>query len=411
MAPRPYLAALQVASYRWLLLNAFAQSAAWTAEQLATGWLVLQLTDSPFWVGAVAATRGLAQVLFSAVGGTIADRTDLRRLLLRNHAVLGLTWAAVVILVQVGQIAIWHLVIAQVVGGVIHAMNAPAHNVLTFAAVGPERMLNAKAFAFLAASVFRIGSALAGAFAIAAYGVQAAYGLVVVSYLLGLGAVVPLSVTTPPTSTERPFASLRAGLRYALRNPTVRTLLALSLVTEMFGFSYVYMLPVVARDVLHVGAIGLGQLSAMAGAGQLVAMIGLAATGDLRRKDLLVIGSTAAFGAAIVLFALAPSFAVALLAVLVIGGTAAVYDSALGTVIQIAVSPEMRGRVLGLLTATWGSNQVGSFGLGALATAWGAPVALALFGGAVVLNTLRVASGTGLRASLGSDQAARSEAF
>lgn len=145
-----------------------------------------------------------------------------------------------------------------------------------------------------------------------------------------------------------------------------------------------------ARDVLQVGAVGPGYLAAAAGVGQLLAMIGLASVGDVRAKGRLLLGSTGAFGLAIVCFAAAPTFPIALVSVMVVGGAAAMYDSAMGTVIQMVVDPEMRGRVLGLLVATFGSNQVSSFGLGSLATLWGAPLALGMCGVLVLANSLRL---------------------
>ena len=93
MASRAYLAALQVGSYRWLLLNTFSLSAAWTAESIATGWLVLQLTDSPFWLGVLVAARGVSQLLFSVIGGTLVDRADTRRLLIHCQLVAVVIWA------------------------------------------------------------------------------------------------------------------------------------------------------------------------------------------------------------------------------------------------------------------------------------------------------------------------------
>ena len=390
MTSRAYLAALQVRSYRWLLLNTFSLSAAWTAESIATGWLVLQLTDSPFWLGVLVAARGVSQLLFSVVGGTIVDRADTRRLLIRCQLFAVVIWATILLLVQTGNIAIWHVAIAQIAGGMVNAVNGPASNAFTYVIVGPERMLNAKAFSFMAGSLFRIGSALAGGYAIANLGLGACFVLVAGGYVLGVVSLLPINVAATMRTAEPPLQALLAGLRYAVRTPQVKALLTLSLATEALGFSYQWMLPVMARDVLQVGAVGLGYLAAAAGAGQLLAMIGLASVGDVRAKGRLLLGSTGAFGLAIVCFAAAPTFPIALLSVMVVGGAAAMYDSAMGTVIQMVVDPEMRGRVLGLLVATFGSNQVSSFGLGTLATLWGAPLALGMCGVLVLANSLRL---------------------
>jgi MFS family permease len=388
---RSGLAALGVPNYRWILVNQFAQSASITAESLATGWLVLLLTDSPFWLGVVVGARGMAQLLFSAIGGAIADRSDLRVVLMRNQVIAAILWTVALVLVQTDRIALWHLIVASTAAGLLHAVNAPATNALTYAAVGPDRLLNANAFGFLARGLFRVAAALAGGYAIAAFGVPATYGLVVTTLLLGALALVPVSgITATVRAIESPIASLLNGLRYAVNTPRVRAILVFSLFTEVFGFSYLHMLPVVARDVLGVGAVGLGYLTAAAGAGQLVAMVGIAALGDIRDKHRLLLGSTCALGLAIVVFASTRSLPLALPALFVVGAAAGTYDSAMTTVVQMIVAPEMRGRVLGLLAATWGSNQVGGIGVGSLAALWGLPVALALCGALVAANAVRL---------------------
>lgn len=391
MASRAYLAALEVVSYRWLLLSSFSQAAAMTAESLATGWLVLELTDSPLWLGVIVGVRGLSQVLFSVLGGAFVDRVDLRVLLVRNQVLCASIWAVVLVLVQTEHIAVWHLVVVQVAAGGLNAVNAPAQNALTYASVGPRRLLNAKAFGYMGGSVFRILAALVGGYGIAAFGLGAAYALVVVAYVIGSVVLLPAEIAATARAVETPLASLIGGLRYAARTPLVRAVLSLSLVAELFGFSYQYMLPVVARDVLEVGTVGLGYLSAAAGAGQLLAMIVLAAHGDIQRKGRLLVGSTCAFGAGIVLFATAGSLSLAFAALLLVGGAAAAYDSAIATVIQMITAPALRGRMLGLLVATWGTNQVGGFGLGALAALFGAPAALGVCGAVVALNAVRLA--------------------
>src|SRR5207244_1845231 len=159
-------------------------SAAYTADALATGWLVLQLTDSPFWLGLVAGTRGISQLVFSIVGGTIADRMDLRRLLVQNNLINATLAIVVLVLVVTGACCLLPLPR----GGELH----PA---------------------------------------------------------------------------EAPLRSLVSGLRYVLRTERIRELLLLSFTTEAFGFAHQQMVPVMARDVLHVGADGLGLLSASAAAG------------------------------------------------------------------------------------------------------------------------------------------------
>ena len=388
---RPFfLATLEIAGYRFLLLSSVGLSAAFTADSLATGWLVLQLTDSPFWLGLVVGVRGVSQLLFSIGGGTIADRTDLRRLLMWSQQANALLYVLLCALVITGTVQIWFVVVAQVVIGPFVAMNGLANQALLYEVVGPARLLNARALGFLTSSTMRILAALATGHIIESWGVGPAYAFVAAAYFGSSLCLLPLPSRGVIHPVGAPLDSLRAGLRYARRTDRVRELLLLSFTTEVFGFSHTNMVPVMARDVLRVGADGLGYLSAMSAAGQLAAMLLLASLGDPRRKEVLLLVSAFGYGAAILLFAVSPWFAVSLALMLLVGATAGLYDSSIVTVLQMAVSDEMRARVLGIYVATWGSNQVGSFGLGALAAIFGAPAAIAAFAVVVAANALRL---------------------
>ncbi len=381
---------LRVPGFRWLLLQSFGTSIGWMAEAIATGWLVLQLTDSPFWLGAVAGVRGLTQLVFSIVGGTIADRTELRRFLARNQRYNCLLFIGVASLVMTGFIQLWQLMVVQVAAGFLQAMNAPANQVLLFETVGPSRLLNARALTFLVMSLTRILSALVCGLILDAFGVGPAYLFVAAGYLLGSLALRGVRATTTRHHTDAAGRSLLDGLAYAMRTVRVREVLVLSLVVEAFGFSHQQLVPVIARDILVVGPSGLGYLAAASGAGQLVATLALAGAGNVGRKDVLLLSSTVAYGGAIFLFALSPWFAASLGLSVFIGAAGGLYDSTISTVLQMIVRADMRGRMVGLYTATWGSNQVGSFGLGVLATLIGTPFAMASFAVLVTLTGLRL---------------------
>ena len=381
---------LRLPGFRWLLLQSFGNSIGWQAEAIATGWLVLQITDSPFWLGAIAGIRGLTQLTFSIVGGAIADRTELRRFLARNQRYNCLLFVVVAVLVMTGAVQLWQIMAVQIVAGFLQAMNAPANQVLLFETVGPSRMLNARAVSFLVMSLTRILSALICGAIMQAVGIGPAYLFVSSGYLLGSLALRGVRPTAARPSSGAAARSLLHGLTYAMRTERVREVLVLSLIVESFGFSHMQLVPVIARDVLDVGASGLGYLAAASGAGQLVATFALASVGNVVRKHVLLLSSTAAYGVAIVLFALSPWFAASLILSVAIGAAGGLYDSTISAVLPMIVRADMRGRMVGLYTATWGSNQVGSFGLGILATLVGTPVAMASFAAVVSLTALRL---------------------
>lgn len=389
--PRRFLQAFQAPGFRSLWLAGMFASVGWNVESLAQGWLVLQLTDSPLWVGAVAGARGLTQFLWSVPGGAIADRFDRRRLLLAVYAGTFVTSVPILVLIFTHAIAAWHMLLFSAVGGIIAATNAPASNTLTYDIVGANRLLNASAFRFLGMSLVRVASALAGGFIIAWKGVGGNYLMATSAYVVAFACLLALKPPAQQSRRDEPLAqAMRAGLRYALRTQAVRRLLLLSLVTEFFGFAHLWMMPVMARDVLGVGPRGLGFLSAMAGVGQLLAMSALASLGDFARKGLLLTLSAFGFGLFILLFGLSPWFPLSLALVAVVGGMGSVYDSTMMTVMQLAVPTDMRGRVMGLYVSTWGLNQVGGVSLGAIGTLLSVPVALAISGGVCAAYALRL---------------------
>jgi MFS family permease len=160
-------------------------------------------------------------------------------------------------------------------------------------------------------------------------------------------------------------------------------LLLLSIVVEAFGFGYQAMMPVMARDVLKVGGIGLGYLIAMAGVGQLAATLLVASSGDLRNKGTLLAAAAAGFGLLIALFGLSPWFSVSLVVVAAIGAFGSTYDTTMSTMLMTSASDAIRGRVLGLYYSIMGGSAFGWLGVGALAALLGMPVALAISGSLV----------------------------
>ncbi|MBI4277643.1 MAG: MFS transporter [Armatimonadetes bacterium] len=368
--------------YLWLWLNSLSTSAAWTVETLGQGWLLLHLTDSAFWVGVGAGVRGAAQLLFSIPAGALADRVDRRRLLQCTHGVAALGALVLAVLIITRAVKIWHVLAFVGTAGLVNAANRPAASGLIYEVVGERRLLNASALLFMAASLVRIAGAIAGGFVIDRLGIGPNY---LAASVVHVGAVVSLSLLKMPArarpAAEPFFKAVMAGLSYSLTR-RVRNLMVLSVFVEAFGFSYHTMIPVMARDVLKVGAVGLGYLTSMSGIGQLLATMLVASRGEVRNRGELMVGGALGLGVAVLLFGLSPWFLVSLMIVTFAGAMSSTYDAAIFTVLQTQASDEMRGRVLGLYYATIGFNQLGGFGVGALATLVGVPGAL-MIGGSI----------------------------
>ena len=384
-------AAFEAPGYRYLAASTFAFVGTWTMDALVQGWVVLQLTNSPFWVGAAAGIRGMSQLAFSLAGGTAADRRDRRQTLIATYVFLASISLVLGTLALSGTLALWNVLILVVLGGAI-GLVGPTSAAMSYDVVGPARLMNASAFSFMSGAIARILAGLVGGIALDRLGVAPTYFIVAALFLTTGALLIPLRVARRARDavTESSLAALRSGLRYATGTRAVRDLLILSAITEMFGFAYLVVLPVVARDVLHQTATGLGALTAASAAGQFIAMIGLSLAGDVRRKGVLLIGSTLAFGTAIAGLGLSSVFLLSIAIMLAVGAAASLYDTSMWTVMQMTAAEEMRGRVLGLYIATFGLSQIGGFVVAAVASLTTVPLALGLAGLFVALNAVRL---------------------
>ncbi len=397
------LMAFEVTQYRWLWCSFLFGSMSMSVRMLAQGWLVLEITDSPFWVGAIAGIQGLGLVGFGAFGGTIVERFDKRKVLgvvyFLGAVVSGLTAALVI----TGQVELWHMAPIALAQGMLMGTQLPASNSLAYQIVGPERLLNAMAARLIALNISRtIGSFLAGML-IHNYGVGSSYILATSGSAIGLVFLLVIRGDYRAAAMRESFwESTGHGLRYAWQNRIIRRLLFLSLLMEAFGFSHLVMIPVMARDVLNVGATGMGYLSAASGIGSTLSTIVVALLGDFRRKGALLAFTTLGAGVSIALFAYSPVYALSLALAGLAGGSLMAYDVTMGTMLQLHSDDEMRGRVLGIYGLTFGFTPVGGFLAGAVATALNPPFAVAM-GGAIIILYI----GGNFRSTLRLDLAAR----
>jgi MFS family permease len=384
--------AFEAPGYHLLWFYSLFSAVAFAVDLLSQGWLVLQLTNSPFWVGVAAAVRGGSQAVFSIVGGSVLDRLDRRKTLLTVQIVAGLGALTLALLILTHVVRLWHVFAYLVLVGLVTAISRPSAWGLMYDMVGPQRILNASAFQFMAASVVRIIGAVVGGFIIDRLGVGENYLLIAAAYCGCTGALWLLRNLAAGTKTIGSFVgALTAGFHYALHMLRIRHLLLLSLLVEAFGFAYIAMMPVMARDILKVGGAGFGYLTAMAGVGQLGATLLVASRGDVQNKARLLVAAASGFGVFIALFALSPWFSVSLMLVTLVGAMGTTYDTVISTMLMTAASDAMRGRVLGLYFSTMGLSSLGWLVIGAMATVLSLPMALVISGSIVALGALGLA--------------------
>lgn len=373
--------AFQLPAFRWLWFGSNFGFMSMMASDLTLGWLVLELTNSPFWVGVVAAFRGVAQVMFSLFAGVVLDRYDKRRVLLLVQMGNMLLPLGLGVLLLNERVLLWHLLLASVVQGGLTAVRAPAFNTMTYQLVGASRILNASAALGLGFNLaLVIGSAITGVL-VEQYGEASGLFFAAIAGTAGILSILLVHGSfTAATRSESLLQAAAAGVRYASGNRDLLRLLVLSLCIETFGFSHHVMLPVIARDVLGLGAAGLGALSSARGVGAMLSNVGVAALGDYEDKGKLLVATVISSGFFLVLFGLSHWYGLSLLLIFAAGAALAAYDAAMKAMVLLAADDDWRGRVQSLYTLTFGFVSIGGFVAGTIATAVSVSFALVMNG-------------------------------
>jgi MFS family permease len=374
----------------------------WMAT-VAQAWLVLRLSNDPFVLGIVAAAQFTPVLVLGLLGGVLADVLPKRRTLVALQASMCVIAFALAGLVETGVVQVWMVVLLAGAMGIANALEMPTRQAFVIEMVGRSDIANAVA---LNSAVFNgsriVGPAVAGLL-IAFVDLPTVFVLNGLSYLAAIGALLAIDADAlharPRAQLERSLGAvaeqLAEGLRYVRRTSDVLLPLAVLGLVATAGMNFQVLIPVMARDVLFVGAQGFGFLMAASGVGSLSAALAIAF--GLRPSRSLMLGGALAFGLFEAIFALSRSFPFSILLMFGMGFGVIAIAATANTTIQLAVPDRLRGRVMSVyVTVFAGSTPIGGLIAGAIASAWGAPAAL-LFGGvasvAVGLGALVVARG------------------
>ena len=352
-------------------------------QLVAQGVLVYDLTRSAFALGLVSFARAVPMMVVTPMGGVVADRVPRLRLL-KVTQITALCLALVLaVLTSAGVITVWQIALLSLLSGTVNAFDQPTRQALLPDLVRREDLTNAIALnsaAWQGAAMF--GPALAG-LAIGWVGIAGAFYANAASFLAVVAALLLMRGVPERSADAREprglFDDLAQGLRYVRATRLVWTLLVLSVVTSVFGRSYVQLLPAFAGAVLHVGPRELGLMMSAPGAGTLVGATALGALGDVRRKGGVLLGGMALFSVTLILFSVSRSLPLALVLLFLTGVTSIVFSTMLSSMLQLTVPGHMRGRVMSLLTVSFqGFGPVGALLTGSLADVIGTPRAIAL---------------------------------
>jgi MFS family permease len=315
-------------------------------EMVLSGWLMLELTNSPWQVALLGVFRTAAMPALALVAGVIADRVDRLRLILWAQVVNTAVPAATALLLVTGHLAPWHLFAGSLLFGLSWAFDWPTRRALMVDIVGPPRLVPANMLENLSMNLNRIAGPATGGIVLALTGPLTSYA--VLALISAVGGLLLLPIRRPTYErtalTGSPLTNVIEGLTYVTRRQAILGALLVTVFMNLFVFPYSQLLPVVARDSLHVGPVELGWLGAAHGIG---ALVGLPLIAALRGRGthgwIFLIGS-AGMATLLAAFALCPWYLPALL-LLVVGGIGhAGFGTMQSTIILSQTPPEMRWR-------------------------------------------------------------------
>jgi MFS family permease len=355
-------------------------------QQVGQGWLALELTNSAFMVGLVAAAGNFPVLLLSLYGGVVADRRSKLRIVIICQALLLFEAAALWWFTWAGRINIGWLLALTTLGGVISAFEIPARQSMIVELVSKEDLVDAIALNSGGFNLARIVGPSIAAIILGKFGVAWCFAINALSYFAVLTSLARIKLPrwTPVQHLVSPAEQLKQGLNYIRSSRSVSGLMGVIAVYSIFGFQYLTMMPVVARDVLHTGASGYGLLLTFVGIGALTGALSLAGLGARIRRGRLFNATAYAFAGLTMLFSLMRSVHLAAFVLLFLGLTMLINGALANGILQSVVPDELRGRVMATYVFVYvGFTPIGSFIAGAMSRFVG--VQWAIFSGGVIM--------------------------
>jgi MFS family permease len=383
---RTVFVALRHRNFRLFLTGQFISLCGTWMQIIAQGWLVLQLTNSAFLVGLVTALGSLPILLLSLYAGVVADRVNKRKFILILQSLMLAEALTLATLTAFHLITVHWVMGLAAFSGLLTAFEVPTRQAFVAELVDREDLMNAIALGSSAFNLARvIGPALAGGL-IATLGLSACFFANAASYLAVIISLLRIDIQGSRARSIVPlWAAMREGLAYVFGHRWPRALVIIVATFSIFGFSFVPLMSVFARDALRLDASGYGVMVAAVGIGAVGAAFFMAAFGDRVRQSRLVLGSSSLFGAVLFTASFAPNFLSAAFLFTLTGGVMALNGIAANTMLQSEAPDELRGRIMGFYSfMVLGLAPFGSLQAGWIAEHFGVRFAFA-FGGLVCL--------------------------
>ena len=358
----------------------------------AQNWMVTSLTGSAFFLGLDSFLQQLPIMLFTLVGGVLADRRDRRRTLLGSQYLQMTTAVTLALLVYFNFVTITYILMLSFITGVAQAFGGPAYQSLVPSLVDKKDLPNAVALNSIQFNIARVIGPLlfAATISIATrrWGLPEPQAMAIcfavnaVSFLVVINTLMALRVKhIPPTQQKSMKAELAGGIQYVRQQSVLLALIVLAAATTFLGFAVLTFLPLFARTVFNAGADTYSRLLAFSGAGSVVGALIVAWLGKIPRMGLLSLLVQAVYGLLIVAFALSRTLWLSEALLFLMGSALMIVFSSVTSLVQLIAPNEMRGRVMSIyMLAFRGGMPLGSLASGWAATYLGAPAVLQING-------------------------------
>jgi MFS family permease len=369
-------------------------STAGTQMQLwALFWHVNQLNKNPIALGGIGLARIVPVIVFSLIGGAVADSMNRRTVMFVTQSIAALLALVLGLLTQFGHITIWYIYIITAFQAVAVAFDGPSRQSLIPNLVPAKDLPNAFSMtftAFQAGSV--IGPALTGV-VIAFAGQSAVYYFNAFSFISVLIALVMIGDVPQKISEKMAginMESIREGIQFILSKPVILSTMLMDFVATFFASANT-LLPIIATGVLHVGVVEYGYLSAAQAVGAVLAALVISQVKELRRQGQIFLGAVILFGIATVIFGITKSLLIAWLALATTGAADGVSTIVRNTIRQLQTPDHIRGRMTSVNQIFFqGGPQLGEMEAGAVAQFLGAPFAVITGGIGCIIGTLLI---------------------
>ncbi|HWR89334.1 MAG TPA: MFS transporter [Dissulfurispiraceae bacterium] len=382
--------ALYVKDFRLFWLGQIISLSGTWMHSVAQSWLVYSLTKSPLWLGIIASLSSLPILLFTLIGGIIADRYPKRNILIITQFLSIIPALFLGILTDSGMIRVWHVGITATFLGTVNAFDIPTRQAFIGEVAGRDSLTNAIALNSMAFNGARIIGPMIAGLVIAGVGLPLCFYLNALSFAAVLFALTRISARGEKSADRQGIGTdIADGLRYMINDKPVFWLMVIISLYSLFGIPYITLLPIIAGEVLDVGARGLSFLIAASGLGSFLAAFHIAYKGEIPRRELFIPFSGTVFSLAILGIAYSRNFSLSLAIAFFAGWGIVSFLAMSNSFIQHSAPDALRGRVMSLFTLVFlGFAPLGNSIIGLAAHRFGTVTSLQVFSVICIMGTL-----------------------